>query len=68
MLIILLSYLIGWLPFAKETNNIIYKTKNMLMIIPIDILRNMPSVYKVWKIYVNKQTISSKGGIGLSDK
>jgi hypothetical protein len=68
MLIILLSYLIGWLPFAKETNNIIYKTKNMLMIIPIDILRNMPSVYKVLKIYVNKQTVSSKGGIGLSDK
>ena len=37
-------------------NTVIYKTKNMLMIIPIDILRNMPSVYKVLDIYVSNQT------------
>ena len=40
---------------AEILATVIYKTKNMLMIIPIDILRNMPSVYKELDIYVSNQ-------------
>ena len=51
-----LLYIFVWFPYENKINTVIYKTKNMLMIIPIDILRNMPSVYKVLDIYVSNQT------------
>ena len=52
----MLLYIFVWIPYENKINTVIYKTKNMLMIIPIDILRNMPSVYKVLDIYVSNQT------------
>lgn len=56
LILLIVFYFVIWIPYENKINTVIYKTKNMLMIIPIDILRNMPSVYKVLNIYITPQS------------
>jgi hypothetical protein len=39
-----------WIRYEKKINNAIYKTKNMITIIPVAILANIPSIFKVLEI------------------
>ena len=49
--IFVLSFYCGvWIRYERKLNNTIYKTKNMLSIIPVTILANIPSVFKVLEI------------------
>ena len=41
---LLIAFVIVWLPFVNNLNNQIYKSKSMLMIIPIEILVKMRNV------------------------
>lgn len=47
LVIILLAYVSVWIPLVSSLNNDIYKTKLMLMIIPLEILMKMKNVSKV---------------------
>jgi hypothetical protein len=47
LIIMLLAYVSIWLPLVSSLNNEIYKTKLMLMIIPLEILMRMKNVGKV---------------------
>ncbi len=47
LIVILLSYVSIWVPLVNSLNNQIYKTKLMLMIIPLEILMRMKNVGKV---------------------
>ena len=44
ILVVSLGYLLIWLPFVHEENETIFKTKNMLSIIPNEILINLPNI------------------------
>ena len=44
---ILLGLFILWIPFVKNLNSIIYKTKNMLSIIPKEILASLSNIDKL---------------------
>ena len=44
---LLIAFVIVWLPFVNNLNNQIYKSKSMLMIIPIEILVKMRNVQKI---------------------
>ena len=61
MIIIYLSFiLLGlfflWIPFVKNLNSIIYKTKNMLSIIPKEILASLSNIDKL--LDMDKSTIN----------
>lgn len=47
LVLLLLAYVIVWLPLVNNLNNQIYKTKLMLMIVPLEILMRLKSVDKV---------------------
>ena len=47
LIVILMSFVVFWLPFLNALNNQIYKTKLMLMIIPLEILLKIKNVGKV---------------------
>lgn len=47
LILVLLAYVIVWIPLVQSLNNQINKTKLMLMIVPIEILMRMKSVAKV---------------------
>ena len=47
IIVILIGFMIFWLPFINSLNNQIYKTKLMLMIIPLEILMKIKNVGKV---------------------
>ena len=49
-LIVLGAYCGIWVRYEKQINNTIYKTKNMITIIPVAILANIPSIFKVLEI------------------
>ena len=48
--IVILCYFGIWVRFETKLNNTIYKTKNMLSIIPVNILCNIPTVFQVLEI------------------
>ena len=47
LIVILLAFIVFWLPFLNGLNLDIYKTKLMLMIIPLEVLLKMKNVSKV---------------------
>ena len=47
---ILVCYFGVWVRFEQKLNNTIYKTKNMLSIIPVNVLCNIPTVFQVLEI------------------
>jgi hypothetical protein len=47
LIVVLLAYVSIWIPLVHSLNNEIYKTKLMLMIIPLEILMRMKNVGKV---------------------
>ena len=47
LIIVLISFIIFWLPFLNGLNYQIYKTKLMLMIIPLEVLMKIKNVGKV---------------------
>ena len=44
MLFVIVGFFLFWLPFVMEENETIFKTKNMLSIIPNEILINLPHI------------------------
>ena len=70
-LFVLCAYFGVWVRYEQKLNNTIYKTKNMLSIIPVTILANIPSVFKVLEINSmikaneKKNVDSNVGKIGL---
>ena len=47
LILILLAYVAMWIPLVNSLTSQIYKTKLMLMIIPLEILMRMKNVGKV---------------------
>jgi hypothetical protein len=47
LIVVLISFIIFWLPFLNGLNLQIYKTKLMLMIIPLEVLIKIKNVGKV---------------------
>lgn len=47
LIVLLISFIIFWLPFLNGLNYQIYKTKLILMIIPLEILMKIKNVGKV---------------------
>jgi hypothetical protein len=47
LIVVLISFIVFWLPFLNGLNFQIYKTKLMLMIIPLEILLKIKNVTKV---------------------
>ena len=47
IIVILIGYIIFWIPFINSVNNQLFKTKLMLMIIPLEILMKIKNVAKV---------------------
>jgi hypothetical protein len=45
--VVLIAFIIFWLPFLNGLNLQIYKTKLMLMIIPLEVLIKIKNVAKV---------------------
>ena len=44
IIVVSVGFLLIWLPFVLEENETIFKTKNMLSIIPNEILINLPNI------------------------
>ena len=47
VIVILFSFIVFWLPFLNGLNLQIYKTKLMLLIIPLEVLMKIKNVAKV---------------------
>lgn len=47
LIVLLIAFFLFWLPFLNNLNSQIYKTKLMLMIIPLEILMKIKNVGKV---------------------
>jgi hypothetical protein len=47
LIVVLISFILFWLPFLNGLNYQIYKTKLMLMIIPLEVLIKIKNVGKV---------------------
>ena len=47
LIVILIAFILFWIPFLNGLNYQIYKTKLMLMIIPLEILMKIKNVGKV---------------------
>lgn len=47
VIVVLISFILFWLPFLNGLNYQIYKTKLMLMIIPLEVLVKIKNVTKV---------------------
>ena len=47
LIVLLIAFIVFWLPFLNGLNYQIYKTKLMLMIIPLEILMKIKNVGKV---------------------
>jgi hypothetical protein len=45
--IIFLAFFFIWIPFIRSLNSIIYKTKNMLSIIPKEVLASLSNIEKL---------------------
>ena len=68
VLFVLACYFGIWIRYERKLNNTIYKTKNMLSIIPVTILANIPSVFKVLEINsMIKNTTESKDRVEHTD-
>ena len=48
--LILMAYLLVWIPFEQQLNMTIYKTKNMLCIIPKEVLASLTNIQKLLDI------------------
>lgn len=68
VLFVLACYFGIWIRYERKLNNTIYKTKNMLSIIPVTILANIPSVFKVLEINsMIKNTTENKDRVEHTD-
>jgi hypothetical protein len=47
LIVVLIAFIVFWLPFLNGLNFQIYKTKLMLMIIPLEVLIKIKNVSKV---------------------
>lgn len=59
---IILLYFFVWIPFIRRLNTSIYKTKNMLTIIPRDVLASVWNIQKLLDITANIDQVTMKGG------
>ena len=68
LIVLLLAYVSIWIPLMNALNNQIYKTKLMLMIIPLEILMRMKNVNKVLQShnFIQEKSVgrASAGGSG----
>jgi len=62
LIAILIAFFLFWLPFLNDLNYQIYKTKLMLMIIPLEILMKIKNVSKV----LQSQTFLNSSNNSLS--
>ena len=53
-------FLFYWLPFVRNLNNVLYKTKNLLSIIPKEVIMNISGIYALFGIE-NKKVDKSDG-------
>ena len=44
IIVVSIGFLLVWLPYVQKENETIFKTKNMLSIIPNEILINLPHI------------------------
>lgn len=71
LIVVLISFIIFWLPFLNGLNYQIYKTKLMLMIIPLELLlkiKNAAKVLQSQSFIQQSSKKSSSGGSGGSGK
>lgn len=61
LIVVLIGFIIFWLPFLNGLNYQIYKTKLMLMIIPLEVLLKIKNVGKVLQSQAFMQQSSKKG-------
>lgn len=47
LIVVLIAFIVFWVPFLNGLNYQIYKTKLMLMIIPLEVLMKIKNVAKV---------------------
>ena len=52
--IISIGFFLFWVPFVNKLNSTIYRTKNMLTIIPIEVLSSISNIEKLLDIKKNK--------------
>jgi hypothetical protein len=56
-----------WIRYENKLNNSIYKTKNMITIIPVSILAGIPSIFKVLEINsMINSNIEKEGNITIT--
>jgi ABC-type proline/glycine betaine transport system permease subunit len=48
--VVVVVYFGVWVPFEKQLNQTIYKTKNMLCIIPKEVLASLTNIHKLLDI------------------
>ena len=58
--LIIILYFIAWIPFIRKLDMAIYKTKNMLTIIPRDVLASVFNIQKLLDINANIDQISMR--------
>ena len=57
---LLIVFIVLWIPFIKKVNTSIYKTKNMLTIIPRDVLASVWNIQQLLEINTNLDQIAVK--------
>lgn len=66
LIVVLIAFIVFWLPFLNGLNLQIYKTKLMLMIIPLEVLIKIKNVGKVLQSQSFINTSQKKSGSGGS--
>jgi hypothetical protein len=60
---IIFLFIFFWLPYIRELNRVIYKTKNLLSIIPKEVLMNIREIYSLLGIedkYIKEENKNKK--------
>ena len=60
LICIFLLFLFVWIPFVRKLNSIIYKTKNMLSIIPKEVLASISNIEKLLDIKIMPSNSNNK--------
>ena len=60
LIFIFLLFLFVWIPFVRKLNSIIYKTKNMLSIIPKEVLASISNIEKLLDIKIMPSNSNNK--------
>ena len=63
--LIIICYVSIWKPFEFSLNDVIFKTKNMLSIIPKEVLANVGNIQKLLGINQNAKKAQDKGPLKI---